>query len=226
MNRKKKNIQTLGTALLLAMTISLTGCLFGSGDGTGAQESAPAGQSQEAVGTTAAKTGSEATEASPSGPVTKEAVAADLNEAIATLTGAEGAENAHLLGADGQPMAGFAYEGGAAIAARYVKIETQSVTGQGDQAQAELTVTSPDLYPLIEKAVEKMESFDEEVMNQNLEALLTAGGYAETAYQVTVGLVRIDGTWYIEPNEDLQNALSGGLLALEKAAAPTVGGTD
>lgn len=243
--RKQRTCRTAAAAFVLACCLIFSACIFGGGSSGQAASSGEAGNTESlpqktaAAESTAAAGNSEGTqqnsttedntqaETAPqpdNGPVTAEDVAADLEEAAAALTGAEGAHNAHLLDAAGNPIEDFVYEGGAAVAAPYVRIGTGAVTGQGDTAQAVLTVTSPDLMPLIEKAVEGMEEFDEAAMNENLAALLAAGGYAETAYEVTVELKKIGGTWYIEQNRELQNALAGGLFAAEAEAAPTAGG--
>ena len=223
--RLKTDFKVFMTASLLMLSLLLSGCIFGGAESsTPAQEestAAPETQASRPEGTTAAP---ETTTEAPPAPVTIEMVAADLSEAFEALTGKEGAASAHLLGTGDQPLEDFAYQGGAAIMAPYVKIETLSVTGEGDGAQAVLSITSPDLWPLIEKAVAGMESLDEEAMNKNLASLLKKGGYEESVHEVTVELKNIDGVWYIRQNEELQNALSGGLLALEKAAAPTAGG--
>ena len=222
--RLKTDFKVFMTASLLLLSLLLSGCIFGGAESsTPAQEGTSASETQasQPEGTTAAP---ETTTEAPPAPVTIEMVAADLSEAFEALTGKEGAASAHLLGAGDQPLEDFAYQGGAAIMAPYVKIETLSVTGEGDGAQAVLSITSPDLWPLIEKAVAGMESLDEEAMNKNLASLLKKGGYEKTVHEVTVELKNIDGVWYIRQNEELQNALSGGLLALEKEAAPTAGG--
>ena len=227
--RVKTDLKIAAAAVFTALSLLLSACIFG-GQGGGTQPaqdetSAPAETATKEAGQpTQAVTEAQTTTEAPPAPVTPEMVAEDLTEAFAALTGAEGAVNAHLLGAGDEPLEDFSYQGGAAIAAKYIKIQTKSVSGQGDTAQAVLAITSPDLLPLIEKAVTGMESMDEEAMNENLAALLKAGDYAKTEYEVTVALRNIGGVWYIEQNEDLQNALAGGLFAWEKAAAPTAGG--
>ena len=216
MNKKEKRRKTTLTVLGMVLCLLFTGCLFGGNETQNAQES---GNTQ-----TPAASAEEPSAQAPAGPVTKEMTEADLTEAIAALTGQEGAGKAHLLDALGEPLEDFAYEGGAAIVAQHIHMEVKSVTGKGDQAQAVFSITSPNLYPLIGEASRGMKEPDEEKMTENLNALLQAGSYAETTYEVTVGLQRIDGVWYIEQNEELQNALAGGLYEVEKSFEPKEGG--
>ena len=217
---KHGRLKTIGITLLLILCLLFTGCLFGGDEGT----QSPEGSGTTTENATKEQATQEQTTEAPAGPITQEMVAADLTEAIAALTGQEGVENAHLLGENGEPMEDFSYEGGTAIVAQHVRIETKSVTGEGDHAQAVLSITSPDLYPLIGEAVKDMDAVDEEKMTENLTALLQAGGYAEKTYEVTVELKSIDGIWYIEQNEEFQNALAGGLYEVEKGFAPKEGG--
>ena len=222
-------------AVLFACGLLFTGCLFGGGeqeDHTAAQDTAAqqdTGDGTQAAGPTKEQESAADTKEAPqaglphTGPVAAADVADDLKEAVAALTG-DASADAHLLGADGLPMTDFAYEGGAALIAPYVRIETGAVTGQDETATVELTVTSPNLLPLIEQAVAGMQALDEAQMNENLAALLAAGGYAETAYAVKAELRYVEGGWYIVQNEELANALTGGLLAAEREAAPKAGG--
>ena len=133
-----------------------------------------------------------------------------LDVAMYVVTG--GSNPAPLVvGADGSPGALRAPTGLAAQISAKVTCEVVSLTENGDTAAAVLNITAPDAVGLFYQALEGMKTYDEEAFTEKFEGLLADA--PTKVFPVELELVRLEGVWCIQINEDFSNAITGGLMA-------------
>lgn len=133
-----------------------------------------------------------------------------LEVAMSVLSGGE-SDRPVFQGANGSPVSSAGNTGLAAVISRQTSYEMKSVETADGTTTALLEITAPDMGKLVREALEGMEGFDEEAFTAALEALL-AGNPDTKTFTVTVELTEIQGCWCIIPNDELSNAVTGGLM--------------
>lgn len=124
-----------------------------------------------------------------------------------------GSSPEHLvLGPNGEPAVLSAPTGIGALISQQLSYEVVSLTENGDTATAVLNITSPDAVSLVYQALDGMQTYDEEAFVAQMERLLSDAPPTKV-FQVNVELVKVDGTWCIQVNEEFSNAVTGGLIA-------------
>jgi len=90
----------------------------------------------------------------------------------------------------------------------YKIISTESSESNGT---AKVKFISPDAYTMLQEAASEPDIIDVNLLLENIEIALD-NKFQTVDFDVIIELKLIDGHWYLVPNEDLSNALSGGLI--------------
>lgn len=122
-----------------------------------------------------------------------------------------GDEQVPVLAPDGTPADGGANEGLAQVITGMLEYEILSVTEDDDTATATVRITAPDTPAILDDVLADMDVYDMEVFVDRMEdALRTNSKTVEFTVEVT--LRGVDGVWYLVPDGQLTNAMTGGLL--------------
>lgn len=89
-------------------------------------------------------------------------------------------------------------------------IEIKNTESEDDHGTAEIKVTAPDSYKILEEIAGNITEYDTEKLFSKFEEALNEK-YPTKDFTVQVELKLIDEHWILIPNDDLSNAFSGGL---------------
>lgn len=122
-----------------------------------------------------------------------------------------GDEQIPVLAPDGTPADGGANEGLAQVITSMLEYEILSVTEEDDTATSTVRITAPDTPAILDDVLADIDDYDVEVFVSRMEdALRTDSRTVEFTVEVT--LQGVDGVWYLVPDGQLTNAMTGGLL--------------
>lgn len=122
-----------------------------------------------------------------------------------------GDEQIPVLAPDGTPASGGENEGLAQVITSMLEYEILSVTEEDDTATAAVRITAPDTPAILDDVLADMDVYDAEIFVERMEdALRTDSRTVEFTVEVT--LQGVDGIWYLVPDGQLTNAMTGGLL--------------
>ncbi len=122
-----------------------------------------------------------------------------------------GDEQIPVLAPDGMPADGGANEGLAQVITSMLEYEILSVTEEDDTATSTMRITAPDTPAILDDVLADIDVYDVEVFVSRMEdALRTDSRTVEFTVEVT--LQGVDGIWYLVPDGQLTNAMTGGLL--------------
>lgn len=133
-----------------------------------------------------------------------------LQDTLTALVSGDG-QNVSVLAPNGTPVTGIQSSGIAQIITGKVTFQIISVSEKGKTATATLSICAPDAVALMRQALADMDVYDAERFTANMSALLE-GDIPTVSYEVEVTMQYVDGQWCLVPNNELSNALSGGLL--------------
>jgi len=123
-----------------------------------------------------------------------------------------GGNNIRILSITGNPLTSLNNTG---IAADIEKKVSYKITGAKKESDslysANMTINAPDIQSIFESAGDADISADGS-MQSYLEKQLQGSPAMKTS-QVTVQLVNQNGDWYLEPNSDWSDAMTGGLFS-------------
>lgn len=116
-----------------------------------------------------------------------------------------------VLTPDGTPAESGANEGLAQVITSMLEYEILSVAEEDDMAAVTVRITAPDTPAILDEVLADMDDYDAQVFEERMEdALRTDSRKVEFTVEVT--LQGQDGIWYLVPDGQLSNAMTGGLL--------------
>ena len=142
----------------------------------------------------------------------KKGAEAAVNEAMSALVSG-GAEDIPVLALDGSTVTGFENEGLARVISGQLTYEVGEVSAKGKTASASLKITAPDTPAILQEALGELDEYSDEAFIEAMSARL-GRSHDTVSFDVELELKRIDGVWYIIPNAELTNAMTGGLLQM------------
>lgn len=95
--------------------------------------------------------------------------------------------------------------------ASLVEYKILNVSAEEDTANANLRITVPDTYNMIEEIASTMQEENVDVLLTELNNKLN-GEFPQKEFDVSVDLKLVNEHWYLIPNEQLANAFAGGLI--------------
>lgn len=93
--------------------------------------------------------------------------------------------------------------------ANKISYKISKTTLTENNATAEVVFTTPDMYTIITDTSKNTDNVDDLI--ENVSDKLD-GNYPEKDFNVLLDLKLVNEHWYIVPNDELSNALSGGLI--------------
>lgn len=90
--------------------------------------------------------------------------------------------------------------------------QIQRIEVDGDNATAYVTVSAPDVLQILEQQSAFIEGQDVTALLDLVQQELEQEDFPKKEFDITATLKQVDSHWYLMPNYDLNNALSGGLL--------------
>lgn len=142
----------------------------------------------------------------------KKGAEAAVNEAMSALVSG-GNENIPILTLDGSTVNGFENEGLARVISGQLTYEVGEVSAKGKTAHASLKITAPDTPAILRETLGELDEYSDEAFIEAMSARL-GRGHDTVSFDVELELKRIDGVWYLIPNAELTNAMTGGLLQM------------
>lgn len=81
-----------------------------------------------------------------------------------------------------------------------------------DEATVDLNFSSPDIYDFLETSIDHTKTYKhDELVSEIINGLNNNVKFK--TYQIQVKLIKVNGNWYLKPNSQLSNALSGNLIS-------------
>jgi len=141
------------------------------------------------------------------------AVKDDLTNTIEMLCIGE-TDNAYIYGA--QLMPASPKSGNIGVTEKIMKsviVEVGDVSIDGGQAEVTMTMASPNVPVMLENIVSTIQGNDVSILLSNLEEQLDAGSFPVMEQDVTVEMRLSDGHWYMIPNAQFSDAMTGGVVS-------------
>lgn len=95
--------------------------------------------------------------------------------------------------------------------ASLVEYSISEITVRGEEADASIKLTSPDIYVLLTEIASDMQENDVEQLLEQLNDSLDENILTKK-YEITVNLKLVNEHWYLVPSGELANAFSGGII--------------
>lgn len=100
--------------------------------------------------------------------------------------------------------------------ASLVEYSISEITVKGEEADASIKLTSPDIYALLTEIASDMQENDVEQLLEQLNDRLDENILTKK-YEITVNLKLVNEHWYLVPSGELANAFSGEIIELYSA---------
>lgn len=133
-----------------------------------------------------------------------------LERALLALTEGEG-QDVPLLGADGTPVTGFENQGLAREICVQLSWEIKEVSEEDGEAEIVVEIAAPDMPSIVREVLDGMEEYDQELFQERMKEALQDGP-PSVSFTVELRMRYEDDTWYLIPDAQLGNAITGGLL--------------